>query len=1023
MDMHQDSSTKKKVQDALAGKGGKQYWRSLEELAGTEEFQAWVDDEFPNRSSLKDIDRRSFLKIMGASIALASLAGCRGVFLDQQKIVPYVKAPEELVPGKPLFYATMMACGAYASALLVEGHEGRPTKVEGNPEHPASMGGSDIFAQATILDLYDPDRLQYPMQGDDMTTWDTFYAQIRKTLSNTSAKVAFLSAPSSSPTLLRQMQAFKAKFANAEWYAYEPVNRDNVLEGSNLAFGKPVEAIYNFAAAKVVLSIGADFITGMPGSVRYARDFAGTRRTTGAATEMSRLYAIESSPSPAGSVADHRFRAKPSQMEPITAAFYHALGSGVEGNHHDPLSGKELDAIVKDLQAHRGACLVVAGDDQSPAVHAMVHHMNEMLGNVGKTVTYTEPVSAASKTSVESIKALTDKLNSGAVEALFIVGGNPVYDAPSDVKFAEALAKAKNKIHFTQAANETSAACDWKLPLAHAFEEWTDGKTYDGTITLGQPLTAPLFEAKSFHEILASLSDKPQTGMELVKETHAAKLGSDNAWRQALHDGFIAGSASPATAVTAKPYTGQISSVGNGFEVQIAADPSIYDGRYANNSWLQELPKPMTKTLWDNVAVMSPTTASQLGVTHDESVAISTKGGLINMPVWILPGQAEETITVHLGFGRTKVGSVGAEELRDGTIQSVGVNVYPIRTSTAMNFVTGASVAKATLKPYKVGSTQVHHAMEGRDIIRSLSIDEFAKGETGAPEGEGGEGAGDLYPDPVFSYNGPQWGMAIDLTTCTGCNACVIACQAENNIPSVGKEQVIRGREMHWIRIDRYFTSTSAPDTNNQNYPDNRGVPADPEILFQPVACVHCEKAPCEPVCPVAATVHSHEGLNQMVYNRCVGTRYCSNNCPYKVRRFNFLNYTDNQPQFSTQVAPWPRQNKNSGREMLKMINNPDVTVRGRGVMEKCTYCVQRINDARIEAKKQGRDPIDGEIVTACEQACPSQAITFGNINETTSRLSRLRQDKRSYQLLAELNTKPRTSHLIRLRNPNPELA
>lgn len=1015
------------VREKLAGKAGKQYWRSLDELADTPEFQAWVEDEFPNRSSLMDIDRRSFLKIMGASIALASMAGCRGVFLDQAKIVPYVKAPEELVTGKALFYATAMTLGAYSTGLLAESHEGRPTKLEGNPEHSASLGSTDIFAQASLLDLYDPDRLQIVVEDGALSTWEGFFEQARKLLANPKSRVAILTAPVGSPTVARLLDAFLAKYPGASWFQYEPVNRDSITTWTKEAFGQVLEPVYDFTKAKIVFSLGADFLTSMPGSVRYARDFAAGRRKL-KPEEMSRLYVAESTPTATGASADHRFRIRPSESEILAAALLSAVSDKVNGvapsrrGRPDAASvkGKEVETIAKDLFENKGNSVVIAGDNQSPVVHRIVHEINALLGNFGQSVRYTLPVAHKPVECNTSIKELSARMGKGDFDAVFILGGNPVYDAPADVKFAENLAKVKVRVHHTYAANETSVACDWQLPDTHFLEQWGDGRGYDGTVTLIQPLTAPLFESKSTIEVLSALLGKPVNPMDLVRETIGAAVADDNKWRQALHDGLLAGSAAPAVGAVAQA-VGKVNpaKVTNGVEVIFQQDGCLYDGRWANNSWLQELPRTMTKVVWDNVALMSPGFASELKVSHDDLVTITTKAGTVTAPVWVVPGHPERAITLNLGYGRTVVGSVGADKTEAGDVTPVGFNAYVLRTTQNPHFVSDAQVQKAP-GSYKVGSTQVHHQMEGRDIVRSSTIEEFLSGHEEHEE----HPEADLYPQPVFEYNGPQWGMTIDLTTCIGCNVCAIACQAENNIPSVGKEQVIRGREMHWIRIDRYFVSESTTDkTNSSNYPDNTGLIDNPEVVFQPVACVHCEKAPCEPVCPVAATVHSHEGLNQMVYNRCVGTRYCSNNCPYKVRRFNFLNYTDNQPQFSTQQFPWPRQNKNSGRELLKMINNPDVTVRGRGVMEKCTYCVQRINDARIEAKKMGRDPLDGEIVTACEQACPTQAITFGNIADKTSRVSKLREDKRSYLLLGELNTKPRTSHLIRLRNPNKELA
>jgi molybdopterin-containing oxidoreductase family iron-sulfur binding subunit len=1017
------------IREKLAGKTGKHYWQTLEEVADTPQFQTFLDDEFPNRSTLNQINRRDLLKFMGASMALAGLTGCRGVFLPEDKLVPYVKQPEEMVPGEPLYFATTTTHGGYGTGVLIEQREGRPINIQGNPDHPASLGSLDIYSQSEILSMYDPDRPTAPTYQGDLSTWPAFQDAIDSVLqkSPTGAGISILTGTITSPTFADLMAKFLAKHPSAKWHSYEACGRGNAHLGAAMAFGTPYNTIYNFRDAKVVVSLDCDFLNPSenPGSLVYAREFANARRVMGATGTMNRLYSVDSCLGLVAVMADHRWGVKASQVQGIADAI--AAGVGVPGTTGGSVASQvqpAINAIVADLKANAGASIVVAGIHQPPAVHALAQAINVALGNNGKTVLHTAPIEASA--TARSINELVRDMESGAVKTVILIDSNPVYNAPADLQFAEALKKVPLKIQLGGNEDETSELMDWHLPLSHTLESWGDARAFDGTASLQQPLIAPLNDTRSPIEFLAMLIDKKPSGYDLLRGYWNGKLHGDfeKSWRKALNDGVVAGTAFPLATVS----TGASSSFGPlpqvpDMEVVFRADPCIFDGRYANNGWLQELPKPITKITWDNVFIVSPATAIALNVVSDDMVRVEVNGVNLEGPVFVQPGHPGNTITVWLGFGRTQGGAVATvnSELEGG-----GFNAYVARTSQNPTFASGVVTTIGGQRA--TASTQGHSPLNGdriiddRDVIRDLNLADFlnlhGKGVKAEEDAETKEELQEdnLYPEEIFQWDGPQWGMTIDMNTCIGCNACVIACVAENNIPVVGKEQVSRHREMHWLRIDRYYSGTD----------DN------PQVTWQPVACVHCEKAPCEPVCPVAATVHSHEGLNQMIYNRCVGTRYCSNNCPYKVRRFNYLNYSDNQPNFSDRVGEGvfnqstitgplhtPRKN---GIALLTMMNNPDVTVRGRGVMEKCTYCVQRINYARIEAKKADRPIKDGEIVTACQQACPTQTIVFGNIADKSSAVSRIRKDPRSYLLLEELQTRPRTSHLAKLRNPNPDI-
>jgi MoCo/4Fe-4S cofactor protein with predicted Tat translocation signal len=1024
--------------------GGKQFWRGLEELADSEEFREMIHREFPDQASewTNPITRRRFLMLMGASFSLAGLSGC-GAQPPAGRIMPYVRQPEQLVPGKPLFFATAMPLGGLATGLLVETHEGRPTKVEGNPLHPASLGATDVFAQASVLGLYDPDRSQAVTHLGRPRAWSEALAAFRTALgtqrSRGGAGLRVLTETITSPTLADQLTgeqdgALRREFPQARWYQYEPARSDSALEGTRLAFGESVNAIYRFEDADVVLALDADFLSRGPAHLRHVRDFANKRRVRGRPDRatMNRLYVVECMPSLTGAAADHRLPLRAREVEGFARAIAAEVGvAGVRTSSRLPDAQRRwVTALARDLQRHHGSGIVLAGDGQPPFVHALAHAMNHLLGNIGRTVFYTDPVEARPGDQIAGLRELVQDMGAGYVEVLLIVGGNPVLTAPADLEFEQHLQNVPLRIHLGLHQDETAVQCHWHVPEAHFLESWGDARAFDGTVSIIQPLIAPLYGGRSAYELLtAFVAEAERPGHEIVRAywrehwPRGSGTGDfERDWEKALHDGFIADSAfTPRQSLSLREGWANRPEAAppgpEGMEIVFGPDPTVQDGRFANNGWLQELPKPLTKLTWDNAAFLSPATAQRFGLTqtfgnrggeHGQAVVdlieLRYAGRMVRAPVWVLPGHADDSVTVHFGHGRTRAGTVGT-----GT----GFNAYELRTSAAPWFSHGLLIHK-TGEHYTLACTQMHHAMEGRDPVRDGTLREYQQNPhfavqgqsarheqyqrqlvpgSGQNSGEGQEPGRRLHPltlYPQHDYEPPQnkWGMVIDLSACVGCSACIVACQAENNIPIVGKTEVTHGREMHWLRLDRYY----------------RGDLENPVTFFQPVPCMQCENAPCELVCPVGATVHSSDGLNDMVYNRCVGTRYCSNNCPYKVRRFNFLQYAD----YAT--------------ESLKLGRNPEVTIRSRGVMEKCTYCVQRIRTAEIEAETQGRPMRDGDVLTACQAVCPAQAIVFGDMNDPNSRVARLKAEPLNYGLLAELNTRPRTTYLAALRNPNPEL-
>ncbi|HYX54036.1 MAG TPA: TAT-variant-translocated molybdopterin oxidoreductase [Candidatus Limnocylindrales bacterium] len=1006
------------VRKKLADAKGPKYWRTMEELVDQQAFGDLLEREFPRQASewLDPVSRRGFLKLAGASLALAGLTGCTKQPLEQ--ILPYVRQPEELVPGRPIYYATAMPFNGHALPLLVETHEFRPTKVEGNPQHQASLGSADLFAQASILDLYDPDRSVGVTYKGEPRPWGEFLGSIRGRVqyhkSNQGAGLRFLTGAVASPTLGSQMRAVLQLFPQAKWHRWEPIHRDGIRQGSKAAFGNYYDPIYKFASADVVVSLDADFLSGswFPGFLSYSRDFMSRRKDP--KEGMNRLYVTESAPSTTGAKADHRLPARNSEIEKIARALAAKVSAGGGGGEQlTPEQQKWVNSAAGDLTRSKGKCLVVPGVFQSASVFALAQAMNAALGNVGQTVTYIDPVEIDPVEHVQSIRELADDLRGGKVQTLVVMGGNPVFDAPADVQFKDALEKfASNQenqlIQLAFYRNDTTDFATWHVPEAHYLESWGDVRSYDGTVSIVQPMIAPLFDGHTAGELVAIFTDQAGTsGHELVQSYWRSQHPGDDFeswWRRALHDGFIANSAFTGRQVTAK--AGALPAPAGqtgGVEIVFRPDPTIFDGTFVNNAWLQETPKPLSRTTWDNIAFISPATAAQYGLLRLEKgtiaesdleknvnsdhqsdaqnvIEVNIGGRKVKVPTWTQPGHPDGAITLFMGYGQKRTGRVGA---------GYGYDAYLVRPADAQYVANGSF--ELTREHWNIAVQQGHFTMDTREPVKRANLEEYEKNQNFAHENKDEEPAENdtLYPDYRKSgwYQQHAWAMAIDLNSCIGCQACTVACYAENNISVVGKEQVQRGREMLWLRIDAYY----------------EGDPANPTVHFQPVPCMQCENAPCEPVCPVGATVHSTEGLNDMVYNRCVGTRYCSNNCPYKVRRFNFMLYAD----YETPIK--------------KLGRNPDVTVRSRGVMEKCTYCVQRINAARITAEKEDRRVRDGEVKTACQQSCPTEAIYFGDMNDPSSKVAKWKNDSRNYAMLAELNTRPRTTYIAAVKNPNPE--
>lgn len=983
--------------------------------------------------------RRRFLKLMGASLGLAGMAGC--IRLPEEKLAPYAHRPHNRTPGAPVHYATAMEIGGIAQGLLVTSIDGRPIKIEGNPTHPLNQGACDAIAQASILELYDPDRSRGVIRRDADGTrkevgWDEFARWAKDVFKGDGSGICVLSEASSSLSLEMMRHFFTTEWRpKVEWFEYEPISDDAIRVGSTRAMVLPCRPVLELSRARVIVSLDADlFGCANPLAVKHARDFAAGRPLQGPnGNEMNRLYVVESVHSISGACADHRRALRSGAIAAFVGQLARALNADPWGlANKDVDSGIDkafLDAVKADLEANTGRSVVVAGWRQPPQVHALVAAINDRLGNLNKTVVYYRcALEKAPPSQVDALRALVKKMNSGEVKTLLILGGNPVYNAPADLSFAEALKRVTNTVHLGLHDDDTSHVCTWHLSRAHYLESWGDARAYDSALSIVQPLIEPLFDGRSAAEVLAMVLDRERLmpslkGYDIVRDAFQGEfMGFDSEfqWKKALADGVAEDSSEePTTAVLghdrpAGKIAGPPPLAEGEYEVVFFPDAKVYDGRFANNGWLQELPDPMTRLTWDNAALMNPKTAEAIGCKQDEMVALQAGDSPeVLFPAYFVPGMADGVIGLALGYGRTAAGNIG---------NGVGQNAYLLRTSDNLGWRTGVK-ARATGQMYKLATVQDHHIIDAvgkkavqeriPELIHEMTLAECTHhaprgGEHHAERGE----YKSIFDEHKLDGRAPggndhhRWGMAVDLTSCTGCGACVVACQAENNIPIVGKEQVLHGREMHWIRIDRYFKET----------PPEKG--DSPRSVHQPVLCMHCENAPCEQVCPVAATTHSQEGINMMTYNRCVGTRYCSNNCPYKVRRFNFFDYN----RGTLKDLYMPNLEREPITELLKMQKNPEVTVRMRGVMEKCNYCIQRIEATRIKAKNEGDRPIrDGEIQTACQQTCPAQALVFGDLNDPNSRVSKLQGLARSYGMLDEqLNTKPRTVYLAKVRNPAP---
>ncbi|HUY95579.1 MAG TPA: TAT-variant-translocated molybdopterin oxidoreductase [Terracidiphilus sp.] len=989
------------VRQELKGVKGKKFWRSIDELAGTPEFEEAVKQEFPAAAQewVDPVSRRGFMKLMGASMALAGLAGCTKQ--PDEPIYPYVKAPEDLILGKPNFFATAYPFPTGGVPTLVKSDEFRPIKVDGNPEHAYNQGGSDVFTQGSLLDLYDPDRSSKVLYRGEERGFEEFIEAFRDAAaaSKDGTGIYFLSATITSPTLARQWQEVQKAYPKAKLAQYDPA-----LAGT--AFSQGVTPQFALAGADVIVSLDADFLSGAayPGFHRLVRDYAARRKTP---ANINRLYAIESSPTTTGFKAEHRLPLRASEVPAFAAALAAAVGvSGVSAPSYGwtDEQQKYLAAVVKDLEANAGKSAVIPGLYHDPVVAALALAINQKLGNIGKTVLIgSQPLNPLPGDQLAEFKDLVADLNAGKVDWLVILNANPIYTAPFDLDFPGAFNNAKTVVHLGSHVDETGQISHWHIPAAHGMEMWSDVRSYDGTVSIVQPMIDPLFRGKSAHQILQAMLNEPlYSPYEAVRDTWRPVIKGDfeAGWRKALHDGWIENTAFDTKGNADIALKGQIPTPApkDSLEIIFRPDPNVYDGRYANVGWLQELPKPVVNLAWDNAAIVSGATLTKWGMEEDDIIEIAVGKGKVKAPVIVAPGHPDDSITVYLGYGREFAGRVGGGQ---------GFNAYLLRNTWAPFYAAGSfkkvagkwgvAITKSHYQDHRGkaagGEGSGNNSLEGdealgpRGIIRYSTLAEWKENPGFANEGKERTDMGtSLFPNWVYRDN--AWGMSVDMASCTGCNACIVSCYAENNIAVVGKQQVRIGRDMQWLRIDTYF----------------EGDLSAPKAHFQPMFCQQCENAPCEQVCPVGATVHSPEGLNLMVYNRCVGTRYCSNNCPYKVRRFNFLLYSD----FET--------------ESLKLMRNPDVSVRSRGVMEKCTYCVQRIQEAKINADKQNRAIRDGEIRTACQQACPAEVFTFGNINDKESRVAKLRADERTYQVIADINTRPRTTYVAGVINPNSDL-
>jgi len=958
----------------LTGSGSRRFWTSLEELLDEEGFRAWLGAEFPAAASMfDDPGRRQFLKLMGASLLLGGLTGCGGETRSDVAL-PYVTQPEQIVPGVPRIYATAVLFEGYAQPVIATTYDGRPTKLDGNPDHPAARGKSDPFMQSAIFGLYDPERSKLPTYKGAPSTWTTFSRELvglrAQWKENQGEGLRVLTGATTSPTLVRQMADLAKQFPKMRWHRFEPVGTARQDEAMTLAFGRPAMPHYRLDRCDTIVSLDHDLLGPGPHQVTHAGAWAKRRGEAVPGQGRMRLHVAECVPTLTGTVASIRLPCDTTRIgilaQAIGAQFaladwtMPALGEAEQ---------RWLDRTIGELRASRGRSLLAVGPHLDPPWQAMAAAINEQLGNAGTTVWYSEPIAAAND-EASSLQALVSDMANGAVDTLIIADCNPAYASSGALGFAEHLGAVRDRIHFGLHADETAQLCPWHLPLSHALESWSDARAVDGTATILQPMIAPLYASRSMHQTADMLLGTADPAADAaVRATWQSAFGGDfeQRWTRALHDGFVAGSeARPITVAAKLPAPPEPAAPSdNAIEIVFRPDPTIWDGRFANIAWLQELPKPLSKTTWDNAIAVSPRLAAEQKLSNGDVVEVSIGSRNVRGAAWIVPGQAERTVALAFGYGRTAGGDLA---------QGAGYDAYAVRPDDRTWLARGS--IKRLDGQIPIATTQAHHRMDGFDFVREVT----ARNPRTPPPKENHT----FYPDwnePQGPENRPEhaWGMVIDLDLCIGCNACVSACNVENNVLVVGKDQVARGREMLWLRVDRYYTG----DVEN------------PKSFFQPVPCMHCEKAPCEMGCPVHATVHSPDGINQMVYNRCIGTRTCSSYCPYKVRRFNWYDYR----HFA---------------DADQAAKNPDVTVRSRGVMEKCSYCTQRIQGAQVTADKENRPLHRDEIVTACQQACPTKAIAFGDLKDKESEVSKRRVSGRHYVLLEELGTRPRTTYLAR---------
>jgi len=1035
---------------------GRKYWSSLDQLANTPEFRQWVEREFPSGASeFNDpVSRRNFVRIMSASFMLAGL-GLTGCRRPVEKIYPFAKQPEDYIHGVPQYFATAMPRRRSAMPLVVKSTDGRPTKIEGNADHPDSNGGTDLIAQASLLNLYDPDRALDFKENGQVRSREQAFAAIRKIGGNGGKGVAFLLEHSSSPSRTRLQQIVAEKLSGARWFSYEAVDLSG-RDAATAAFGRAYDPYYKLDQASTILSLDCDFIGNEENAYSNIRKFTKNRKLNKPEDKLNRLYTVESLFTLTGMNSDHRICVAPGLMNDIVKRIWLEFQGGIAGAI--PQLPKEVEAwlapCIKDLKDNHGKAVVMPGHRLSPEAQVLIVAINDALGANGPIVEYRDAQAAKEGT----IQDLAKALNAGEVETLVILGGNPVYNAPAELNFGDAITHAKNFVRLGYYEDETNLRCKggntWELPMAHYLESWGDARTADGTLVPIQPLIEPLFNGVTELEVLASIAGESKTSpYEIVGATFGQIAGNNpENWKKFLHDGFLANSASDAAGVqldsiavrraaqNLKPAT--TAPTLQNMDVVFHRDHKMDDGRYNNNGWLQELPDPITKLTWDNAILISPKTADVLKVQREvgnqtqqwpnKVIEINLNGRKIRGPVWVQPGMADYTVGLALGYGRTVTGRIG---------RNSGYNAYALRTTDNLYYASGAKIT-VTTETSVLATTQSHWQMEGRPVVREANYEEYQKNPSFVKrfEEEAPTHGESIYPNPLDKEKEDAqrdnkalhaWGMSIDLNSCVGCSTCMVACQSENNIPIVGKEMVGKSREMHWLRIDRYYA----------------GPPENPQAVTQPMLCQHCEAAPCESVCPVNATTHDDEGLNVMVYNRCVGTRYCSNNCPYKVRRFNFFDYnkrtfdsfyksplaykTDGEWEFERWLKDPDRGNRPEDEwRLIKMVKNPDVTVRMRGVMEKCTFCVQRLEAAKIAQKVKARDTEytrlsekDGTMPkTACQQACPAGAIVFGDLRDPDSTVSKAKKQERDYTVLEFLNTRPRLTYLAKVRNPNPEM-